>query len=221
MTQKEREPELPLFAEAKRVNDPERALELLAAEARGCTRCPLHQNARQTVFGEGPADASLMLVGEEPGDQEDLVGRPFIGPAGKVLDRALASAGIDRDSVYITNAVKHFKNEPRGKRRIHKKPDTSEIDACRWWLDHELAIVRPAVVVALGATAARALTRKALSINVNRGRIVELPDQRRGVITVHPSYLLRLLDDRDKAREFDHLVEDLRFAAGAAEERRV
>jgi len=162
-----------------------------------------------------------MLVGEEPGDQEDLGGRPFIGPAGKVLDRALASAGIDRDAVYITNAVKHFKNEPRGKRRIHKKPDTSEIDACRWWLDHELAIVRPAVVVALGATAARALTRKALSINANRGRLVELPDQRRGVITVHPSYLLRLLDDRDKAREFDRLVKDLRFAAGAAEERRV
>jgi len=221
MTQKEREPELPLFAGAKRINDPERALELLAVEARGCTRCPLYQNATQTVFGEGPADASLMLVGEEPGDQEDLVGRPFIGPAGKVLDRALASAGIDRDSVYITNAVKHFKNEPRGKRRIHKKPDTSEIDACRWWLDNELAIVRPAVVVALGATAARALTRKALSINANRGRIVELPDQRRGVITVHPSYLLRLLDDRDKAREFDRLVKDLRFAAGAAEERRV
>ena len=118
-----------------------------------------------------------------------------------MLDRALASAGIDRDSVYITNAVKHFKNEPRGKRRIHKKPDTSEIDACRWWLDHELSIV--------------------LSINANRGRIVELPDQRRGVITVHPSYLLRLFDDRDKAREFDRLVKDLRFAGGAAEERRV
>ncbi len=221
MPQKEREPELPLFDQAKRVNDPERALELLAKEARGCTRCPLYQNATQTVCGEGPADAALMLVGEEPGDQEDLGGRPFIGPAGKVLDRALASAGIDRDAVYITNAVKHFKNEPRGKRRIHKKPDTSEIDACRWWLDHELAIVRPAVVVALGATAARALTRKALSINANRGRLVELPDQRRGVITVHPSYLLRLLDDRDKAREFDRLVKDLRFAAGAAEERRV
>jgi uracil-DNA glycosylase len=211
----------PLFAEVKRVNDPERALALLAAEARGCTRCPLHQNATQTVFGEGPADASLMLVGEQPGDQEDLVGRPFIGPAGKVLDRALAAAGIDRDSVYITNAVKHFKNEPRGKRRIHKKPDISEIDACRWWLDHELAIVRPAVVVALGATAARALMRKALSINANRGRLIELPGQKQGVITVHPSYLLRLLEERDKRCKFDLLVKDLRFAADAAEQRRL
>jgi uracil-DNA glycosylase family protein len=201
MAQKWREPELPLFAEATWVNDPERALALLAAEARGCTRCPLYQNATQTVFGEGPADAPLMLVGEQPGDQEDLVGRPFIGPAGKVLDRALAAAGIDRDSVYITNAVKHFKNERRGKRRIHKKPDISEIDSCRWWLDHELAIVQPHVVVALGATAARALMRKALTINANRGRLIELPEHRRGVITVHPSYLLRLIEDRDKARE--------------------
>jgi DNA polymerase len=220
MPQKEREPELPLFDQAKRVNDPERALELLAKEARGCTRCPLYLNATQTVCGEGPADAALMLVGEEPGDQEDLGGRPFIGPAGKVLDHALASACIDRHSVYITNAVKHFKNEPRGKRRIHKRPDTSEIDACRWWLDHEIAIVRPAVVVALGASAVRALMRKALTINANRGRLIELPEQRQGVITVHPSYLLRLLDDRDKRREFELLVKDLRFAAGVAEERR-
>jgi DNA polymerase len=119
------EAELPLFAEAKRSNDPERALEELAAEARGCRRCPLYRNATQTVFGEGPADAHLMLVGEQPGDQEDLAGRPFVGPAGKVLDSALERAGIERDSVYITNAVKHFKNEPRGKRRIHKKPDTA------------------------------------------------------------------------------------------------
>lgn len=221
MAQKWREPELPLFAEAKLVNDPERALALLAAEARDCTRCPLYQNATQTVFGEGPADASLVLVGEQPGDQEDVVGRPFIGPAGKVLDRALGTAGIDRNAVYITNAVKHFKNEPRGKRRIHKKPDMSEIDFCRWWLDHELAIVRPAVVVALGATAARALMRKALTINANRGRLIELPGRRLGVITVHPSYLLRLLKERDKAREFELLVKDLRIAAEAAAERRV
>jgi len=220
MAQKWREAELPLFADATRVNDPETALKLLAAEARDCTRCPLYKNATQTVFGEGPANASLMLVGEEPGDQEDLTRRPFVGPAGKVLDRALETAGIDRNGVYITNAVKHFKNEPRGKRRIHKKPDTSEIDACRWWLDQELAIVQPNVVVALGVTAARALTRKALSINANRGRLIELPDRRRGVVTVHPSYLLRLLDDRDKGREFDRLVKDLRFAAEAAREPR-
>ncbi|MGZ5917710.1 MAG: UdgX family uracil-DNA binding protein [Methyloceanibacter sp.] len=207
---------MPLFGNPERINDPGRALKQAAAEARRCTRCDLYKYATQTVFGEGPADASLMLVGEEPGDQEDLAGHPFIGPAGKVLDRALEHAGIERAAVYITNAVKHFKNEPRGKRRIHKRPDTSEIDICRWWLDRELAIVAPRIVVALGATAARAVTRKALTINANRGRLIELPDRRQGVITVHPSYLLRLQDDRDKRREFDLLVKDLRFAADAA-----
>jgi DNA polymerase len=210
------EAELPLFAEAKRINDPERALEELAAEASGCRRCPLYKNATQTVFGEGPPDAHLMLVGEQPGDQEDLAGRPFVGPAGKVLDSALERADIERDSVYITNAVKHFKNEPRGKRRIHKKPDTSEIDACRWWLDQELAIVRPHVVVALGATAARAVMHKPVTINSTRGRLIELPGPRNAVVTVHPSYLLRLLEERDKRREFDRLIKDLRFAADAA-----
>jgi uracil-DNA glycosylase len=220
MAQNWRDTELPLFAEAKRINDPERAFKQLAEEARTCTRCPLYKNATQTVFGEGPAAAALMLVGEQPGDQEDLTGRPFVGPAGKVLDRALETAGIDRNSIYITNAVKHFKNEPRGKRRIHKKPDTSEIDACRWWLDNEITIVQPNIVVALGVTAARAVMRKALSINANRGGLIELPDHRRAVITVHPSYLLRLLEERDKRREFDRLVKDLRFAADAAEERR-
>lgn len=210
------EADLPLFRE-KRVNDPERALSLLAAEARGCTRCDLYKNATQTVFGEGPADASLMLVGEEPGDQEDLAGHPFVGPAGKVLDRALEAADIDRAKVYVTNAVKHFKNEPRGKRRIHKKPDTSEIEACRFWLDHELDVVQPDVVVALGATAARALMHKALSINANRGRLIALPGAMKGIIiTVHPSYLLRLREERDKRREFDLLVKDLRLAAEAA-----
>ncbi len=216
MAEKWREAELPLFGKSDRINDPFRALARIAAEARSCTRCDLYKNATQTVFGEGPADASLMLVGEQPGDQEDLTGRPFVGPAGKVLDRALEQAGIARGEIYITNAVKHFKNEPRGKRRIHKKPDTREIDICRWWLDRELAIVAPSIVVALGATAARAVTWKALSINANRGRLIELPDHRQAVITVHPSYLLRLRDDRDKRREFDLLVKDLRFAADAA-----
>ena len=216
MAQNWHDPELPLLAEAKRINDPERALKELAKEASTCTRCMLYKNATQTVFGEGPADAALMLVGEQPGDQEDLAGRPFVGPAGKVLDRALETAGIERGTVYITNAVKHFKDEPRGKRRIHKKPDTSEIDACRWWLDNELAIVQPNIVVALGATAVRAVTHKALVINVNRGRLIELPGKRRAVITVHPSYLLRLLEERDKRWEFDRLVKDLRFAADAA-----
>jgi DNA polymerase len=207
--------DLPLFRE-KRVNDPEKALKLLRVEARGCTRCDLYKNATQTVFGEGPADASLMLIGEQPGDQEDLAGLPFVGPAGKVLDKALEAAGIERSEVYITNAVKHFKNEPRGKRRIHKKPDTSEIDACRWWLDNELDLVQPVVAVAMGATAARGLMRKAMSINVNRGRLIPLPSGVQGLITVHPSYLLRIQEARDKRREFDLLVRDLRLAAEAA-----
>ena len=210
------EADLPLFAEAKRIDAPVSTLREIADEAKSCTRCPLYKNATQTVFGEGPADAHLMLVGEQPGDQEDLAGRPFVGPAGKVLDRALETAGIDRDAVYITNAVKHFKNEPRGKRRIHKKPDIGEIDACRWWLDREIELVRPRVIVALGATAARAVMRKTLTVNANRGRLIELGDRRSAVITVHPSYLLRLLEDRDKRLEFDRLVKDLRFAADAA-----
>ena len=213
------EADLPLFRE-QRINDPKRALRALAAEARSCTRCDLYKNATQTVFGEGPADAALMLIGEQPGDQEDLQGRPFVGPAGQVLDRALEAAEIDRAAVYITNAVKHFKNEPRGKRRIHKKPDTGEIEACRWWLDHELEIVQPAVAVALGATAARALLRKPMTINANRGRLMALPGALRALITVHPSYLLRLREERDKRREFDLLVEDLHLAAEAARKAR-
>jgi DNA polymerase len=209
------DPELPLFAE-KRINDPRKALKLLAEEARDCTRCDLYKNATQTVFGEGPADAHIMLVGEQPGDQEDLTGRPFVGPAGKVLDAALKAAGIERSGVYITNAVKHFKNEPRGKRRLHKKPDTSEIDICRFWLDNEIEIVRPRIVVALGATAARGIMRKSLTINANRGRVITLPSGLRGLITVHPSYLLRLEEERDKRREFDLLVKDLRLAHEAS-----
>jgi uracil-DNA glycosylase family protein len=209
------EADLPLFRE-KRINDPEQALALLAAEARDCTRCSLYKNATQMVFGEGPADASLMLVGEQPGDQEDLQGRPFVGPAGKVLDHALKAADIARADVYITNAVKHFKNEPRGKRRLHKKPDISEIDACRWWLESEFEVLLPRVVVALGATAARAVMGKATTVNANRQRLLPLQGEARALITVHPSYLLRLREERDKRREFDHLVEDLRLAAKAA-----
>jgi DNA polymerase len=212
------EADLPLFR-GNRVNDPSRAIELLAAEAADCTRCPLYRNATRTVFGEGPADAALMLIGEQPGDQEDLQGRPFVGPAGKVLDRALEAAGLDRASLYITNAVKHFKNEPRGKRRLHKKPDTREIDACRFWLEQELDVVRPAVAVAMGTTAARGLMRKSLAVNANRGRLIPW----RGVqalITAHPSYLLRLEEERDKRREFELLVGDLRLAAAEARKAR-
>jgi DNA polymerase len=212
------EADLPLFRE-KRVNDPKRAIKLLAAEAADCTRCPLFKNATRTVFGEGPADAALMLIGEQPGDQEDLQGRPFVGPAGKVLDKALEAAGLDRAAIYITNAVKHFKNEPRGKRRLHKKPDTSEIDACRFWLDNELDIVQPAVAVAMGTTAARGLMRKSMAINANRGRLIALRGFQ-ALITVHPSYLLRLEEERDKRREFDFLVRDLRVAAEAARKAR-
>src|SRR5262245_21932008 len=212
MAARRQEADLPLLRE-RRINDPERALKALEAEAARCTRCDLYKHATQTVFGEGPANAALMLVGEQPGDQEDLAGRPFVGPAGKVLDMALEAAEMDRAAIYITNAVKHFKNEPRGKRRLHKKPDTSEIDACRWWLDNELELVEPAVTVALGATAARGLFRKSLTINANRGRLIALPGGGEGLITVHPSYLLRLQDEGDKRREFDLLVKDLRIAA--------
>ena len=188
-------------------------------EAIGCTRCPLYLLGTQTVFGEGPAPAAVMLVGEQPGDREDREGRPFVGPAGELLDRALLAAGVERKAVYVTNAVKHFKNEPRGKRRLHKKPDTSEIDACRFWLDNELDIVQPAVAVAMGTTAARGLMRKSMAINANRGRLIALRGFQ-ALITVHPSYLLRLEEERDKRREFDFLVRDLRVAAEAARKAR-
>jgi uracil-DNA glycosylase family protein len=217
MAAKWSEAELPLFGEtsAERINDPARALAELAQACQACTRCDLYRNATQAVFGEGPADAALMLVGEQPGDSEDLAGRPFVGPAGHVLDRGLEDAGIDRSQVYVTNAVKHFKNEPRGKRRIHKKPDTSEIEACRYWLDQEIEIVQPKIVVALGASAARGVFRKSLAIGANRGRFIELGPATRGLITVHPSYLLRLREKQDKIRQFKHFVEDLKLARQA------
>ncbi len=185
------------------------ALAALRDDALRCKRCPLFGPATQTVFGEGPPDARLMFVGEQPGDNEDLAGRPFIGPAGQLFDRALAAAGIDRGRAYVTNAVKHFKFEARGKRRIHSKPDTSEIDACRWWVDHERAIVRPAVTVALGATAARSLTGKAVTISRERGRALTLADGSEAWITVHPSFLLRIDDRAAAAIEFDRFVADL------------
>ena len=185
------------------------AVERLRAEAATCTRCPLHAPATQTVFGEGPPTARLMFVGEQPGDQEDLAGRPFVGPAGQVFDRALAAAGIERASTYVTNAVKHFKFEPRGKRRIHAKPGAGEIEACRWWIEQERAAIAPAVTVALGATAARSLTGRVVTIGKERGRPLALPDGSELWITVHPSFLLRI-EDRDAAAiEFDRFVADL------------
>ncbi len=184
----------------------------LAAEAAACRKCDLWQYATQTVFGEGPLDARMMLVGEQPGDQEDLAGRPFVGPAGQMLDRALLEAGIARAAVYVTNAVKHFKFEARGKRRIHATPDRSEIETCRVWLDQERALVKPAVTVLLGASAARAVLGRAVTISRERGRALPLGD---GVawVTVHPSYLLRLPDEAAKTREYAAFVEDLRGAA--------
>ncbi|MCB4861447.1 UdgX family uracil-DNA binding protein [Sphingobium sp. PNB] len=182
----------------------------LREEAMGCTRCPLYRDTTQTVFGEGPVDAPLMFIGEQPGDQEDLAGRPFVGPAGQLFDRALEEAGIDRQRAYITNAVKHFKHERRGKRRIHQTPETPEIQACRWWLTQELELVRPRIIVALGATAGRALLGKAVTISRVRGAPLALEGGAQGWITVHPSYLLRVPEETRKAEERKRFVEELR-----------
>ena len=186
---------------------------LRKAEA-ACTRCPLYREATQSVPGEGPVGAALMMVGEQPGDQEDLTGRPFVGPAGGMLDRAIVDAGIDRSAVFVTNAVKHFKFEPRGKRRLHKKPNAYEIERCRWWNDLERQIVHPALVVALGATAARSLLGRPITISKVRGKILTEHDLRL-VVTIHPSYLLRIEDAVTKAREYEHFVADLRICVAA------
>lgn len=170
------------------------------AAVQGCRRCPLYEHATQAVFGEGPQAAEVMFVGEQPGDQEDLQGKPFVGPAGQVFDKALETAGIDRRRVYVTNAVKHFKFEPRGKKRIHSKPNVGEITACRFWVNLEREFVRPKLIVALGATAVHSLLGKAASISSLRGRKIELPDGGTLLVTIHPSYLLRM-PDRDKAAE--------------------
>jgi uracil-DNA glycosylase len=188
-------------------------LETLREEAAGCRACPLWKDATQTVFGEGPPHAPIMLVGEQPGDKEDLAGKPFVGPAGQMLDRALAEAGIDRNKIYVTNAVKHFKFVPRGKIRLHQKPATPEIKACRQWYEGELAAVKPTLVVAMGATAAQSVFGKMTPINKNRGRLIALDEETKAVVTVHPSYLLRLPDADAKAREYEHFVSDLKIAA--------
>lgn len=185
----------------------------LRTEARGCTRCPLHAPATQTVFGEGPVDARMMVVGEQPGDQEDLADRPFVGPAGQMFDRALAAAGVDRTTLYITNAVKHFKFEPRGTRRIHARPDAGEISACRWWYEQERLLIRPAVTLALGATAARQMLGRAVTIGRERGRPIDLAKGGMGWVTIHPSFLLRLPDEAQAEEAFAAFVADLRGAA--------
>lgn len=190
-------------------------LETLRKEAAACRACPLWKDATQTVFGEGPPHARLMLVGEVPGDKEDLAGKPFVGPAGTMLDRALEEAGVDRRKAYVTNAVKHFKFVLRGKLRLHQKPATPEIRACRQWYERELALVRPELVVAMGATAAQCVLGKITPINRNRGRLINLQDGIKALVTVHPSYLLRLPDEESKAREYRRFVDDLKIAAAA------
>jgi uracil-DNA glycosylase family protein len=190
-----------------------KTLKALAQAEAACTRCPLYRFATQVVPGEGSPRARLMMVGEQPGHQEDLEGRPFVGPAGRVLDRAIAEAGIGRKQVFVTNAVKHFKFEQRGKRRLHKKPNAYEIDRCRWWLDLERKIIKPEVIVALGATAARGLTGRPVTIGKVRGMPIPLEDGSRMVATIHPSYLLRIRDEDDKAAEYRRFVQDLRTGA--------
>lgn len=188
------------------------SIEALRDDASDCKACPLWKHATQTVFGEGKASARCMLVGEQPGDQEDLQGRPFVGPAGAVLDRALKEAGLDRSRLYVTNAVKHFKWEPRGRRRMHKTPAQQEIEACRQWLERELATVRPDLVVALGGTAARALVGRVVKLGEQRGRIITGGDIPALLVTVHPSYILRV-PPQDRDDTYNAFVADLKVAA--------
>jgi uracil-DNA glycosylase family protein len=186
--------------------------------SRECTACHLYKRATQTVFGEGPKSAPIMLVGEQPGDYEDVAGKPFVGPAGKIMDQALEEAGIDRKAVYVTNAVKHFKWEPRGKRRIHKKPNSREIAACRPWLEAELRLVKPKLLVCLGATAAQAIFGPSFRVTRERGKVLSSKFAPRVLATVHPSSLLRQPDEESRKREYEGFVIDLRAALKAAGE---
>ena len=188
----------------------------LRSAAAGCRACALWKRGTRTVFGEGAKSSAILFVGEQPGDQEDLAGRPFVGPAGKLLDAAMEEAGIDRARAYVTNAVKHFKWEPRGKRRIHKKPNAREIAACKPWMAAEIAVVRPRVVVALGATAAQALLGPAFRVTRDRGRIVASADYGRVIATIHPSAILRAPDAAARAAERRRFVADLKIVARAA-----
>ena len=208
--------------EAERAIEPRSNLraswEALFEEARGCRRCHLYKYATQTVFGEGPLEASIMFVGEQPGDQEDLAGRPFVGPAGAIFDKALEAAGIDRSTVYVTNAVKHFKFIQRGKRRIHNKPDAGEIEACRWWIEHERALIKPPVTVALGATAARSLVGKVVTISRVRGEPLTLADGSECWVTAHPSSILRAPDEEARREGKKLFLRDLKRIKARAEE---
>jgi len=193
--------------------EPIKSLRELAAAEVSCTRCPLHRDATQAVPGEGPSRATFMLVGEQPGDKEDLAGKPFVGPAGRVLDQALGDAGIARGETFVTNAVKHFKHEMRGKRRLHKRPNNYEIERCKIWLDDERRLVKPTAVIALGVTAARSLTGKTVTIAKSRGKMLKLADGTKLFITVHPSSLLRIEDETGKREAYQQFIADLRKAA--------
>jgi DNA polymerase len=190
-----------------------RSLAALRDAEAACRRCDLYRHATQVVPGEGPKHAQVMMVGEQPGDQEDKQGHPFVGPAGRILDRAIVEAGIDRKEVFVTNSVKHFKYEQRGKRRLHKKPNASEIEACRWWLKLERTIVKPQVIVAMGATAARGVLGRTITIAKARGEVLSDEDGIRVVVTIHPSYVLRQQDEESREREYEGLVADLRRCA--------
>jgi DNA polymerase len=191
---------------------PIKSLAKLGEAEEHCRRCPLYRNATQAVPGRGPRQARVMLEGEQPGDQEDLAGKPFVGPAGRILDQALQDAGIARDETFVTNAVKHFKHEMRGKRRLHKRPNTHEIDRCKIWLEHERKLVKPSAIVALGVTAARGLTGKTVTISNLRQKPLALADGTALFVTVHPSSLLRIRDKSDKRAAYKALVADLKRA---------
>ncbi|WP_165779704.1 UdgX family uracil-DNA binding protein [Mesorhizobium sanjuanii] len=195
---------------AEAPDDDASSISELREAAKGCRRCPLWRDATQTVFGEGPDDAGVVFVGEQPGDQEDLAGKPFVGPAGKVFDAILDDAVVDRQKVYVTNAVKHFKFEPRGKRRIHSKPNAGEVQACRWWLDRELELIKPNLVVALGATAAQSLLGKAVPVTKMRGEVMQREDGLRVFITIHPSFILRIREPADKEAERERFLQDMK-----------
>ena len=188
------------------------SLRQLAGAEAACTRCPLYRDATQAVPGEGPSHAAFMLVGEQPGDKEDLAGKPFIGPAGRLLDQALQDANIKRSETFVTNAVKHFKHEMRGKRRLHKRPDNYEIERCKIWLDFERRLVKPDTIVALGVTAARSLTGRTLTIGKVRGKPMELADGTRLIVTIHPSALLRIEDEGERHTAYAAFVADLKTA---------
>jgi len=206
---------------AEAVDRPIKSLAALAQAEAECRRCPLYRNAKQAVPGEGPKRARFMLVGEQPGDKEDLAGKPFVGPAGRVLDAALKDAGIDRGETFVTNAVKHFKHEMRGKRRLHKRPNTYEIERCKIWLDAERELVKPHTVIALGASAARSLTGKPVTIAKMRKVPLAMADGTTLVVTVHPSALLRIRDKADKRAAYRQFVADLKRAKTAKGQRAI